>query len=78
MFRNQFNEDRFVAAVEKFVDAYETLVKTKTQPVASESFEAVLNHLRAGNKINAIKSVRIMTGAGLKEAKDMVDALKVL
>ena len=34
-----------------------------------------LNGPGFGNKINAIKHVRTVTGCGLKEAKDFVDAL---
>ena len=35
----------------------------------------VLDALQAGQKINAIKIHRQMTGAGLKESKDFVEAL---
>jgi len=35
----------------------------------------VLDHLRAGRKINAIKAYREQYGVGLKEAKDAVDRL---
>ncbi len=33
----------------------------------------VLNHLRAGKKIDAIKALRNETGVGLKDAKDIVE-----
>jgi Ribosomal protein L7/L12 C-terminal domain len=35
----------------------------------------VVNHLDAGNKIQAIKAYRDATGAGLKEAKDAVEEM---
>lgn len=36
----------------------------------------VLDHVRAGHTIRAIKAVREETGAGLREAKDFVDLLR--
>lgn len=77
MFRNQFTEDRFVAAVEKFVDAFTTMVNRQAQPPAPvRTFDEVRNYLRNGQKIEAIKLIRQMTGAGLKDAKDMADAIQ--
>lgn len=38
--------------------------------------EAVVAHLHAGQKIEAIKRYRELTGVGLKEAKDAVEALE--
>jgi ribosomal protein L7/L12 len=35
---------------------------------------AIIEQLRLGNKINAVKLYREQTGVGLKEAKDAVDA----
>jgi ribosomal protein L7/L12 len=37
--------------------------------------DGVLNHLRAGEMIQAIKAYREATGAGLKEAKDACEAM---
>ena len=37
----------------------------------------LLQLLRAGNKIDAIKRYRELTGSGLKESKDAMDALDV-
>ncbi len=62
-------------------------VDNADQPVSSElnnSFniapgnaeEAVRALLNSGNKIEAIKRVREQTGLGLKEAKDLVDAME--
>ncbi len=42
---------------------------------ASESEDEVLNLMRSGKKISAIKAYRERTGVGLKEAKDAVEAL---
>jgi ribosomal protein L7/L12 len=42
---------------------------------AANDYE-VLDSLTRGNKINAIKRVRTLTGLGLKEAKEFVEALE--
>jgi ribosomal protein L7/L12 len=47
-------------------------VNTQTQENYSMSYN-VLNHLRAGKKIDAIKALRQETGLGLKDAKDAVE-----
>jgi large subunit ribosomal protein L7/L12 len=53
-----------------------------TPPVTATSSEggggysaAVLDQVRNGNKIGAIKQYREETGVGLKEAKDAIDRL---
>ena len=38
----------------------------------------VLNHMRGGQKIDAIKELRTQTGCGLKVGKDFVEALLAL
>jgi hypothetical protein len=38
-----------------------------------ELLAVVVGHIQAGNKINAIRSLREMTHCGLKEGKDLVD-----
>ncbi|MBK6638911.1 MAG: ribosomal protein L7/L12 [Rhodocyclaceae bacterium] len=37
--------------------------------------KSLLAHIERGNKIEAIKELREISGLGLKEAKDVVDAL---
>jgi ribosomal protein L7/L12 len=37
--------------------------------------DRVVKHIRAGEKINAIKELRSDSGLGLKEAKDIVEAI---
>lgn len=44
--------------------------------VLAESLPQVTNELKAGRKIQAIKELRAASKAGLKEAKDAVDALE--
>ena len=39
--------------------------------------EDVKNYLRAGRKIEAIKCYREMTGVGLKDAKEAVEAMQL-
>lgn len=41
----------------------------------SEIVEQIVNSLRQGNKIQAIKDYRESTGAGLKESKEGIDEL---
>lgn len=41
----------------------------------SEIVEQIVNSLRQGNKIQAIKDYRESTGAGLKESKEAIEAL---
>jgi large subunit ribosomal protein L7/L12 len=52
-------------------------VPLTTTPVVDEQteFEIVLEALEATGKMNAIKLVREVVGLGLKEAKDMIEAL---
>jgi ribosomal protein L7/L12 len=45
-------------------------------PLDEETRQAVIDLLREGRKIEAIKVVRLHTGYGLKQAKDYVDALE--
>ena len=44
-------------------------------PVRGVASAAVLDLVRGGNKIGAIKQYREETGAGLKEAKDFVESI---
>ena len=53
-------------------------IRAKSQMVATnfpndELLSGVLGHLKAGNKINAIKFLRQTTNCGLKDGKDLVD-----
>ncbi|QDV50609.1 ribosomal protein L7/L12 [Gimesia fumaroli] len=41
----------------------------------SELVEQIVNSLKQGNKIQAIKDYRESTGAGLKESKEVIDEL---
>lgn len=52
-----------------------TLTPQEKLDAAAHDFE-VLDALTNGQKINAIKRVRQLTGLGLREAKDFVDALE--
>ena len=53
-------------------------IKNNGQPfeLAGEVGAALLEMIRQGNKIEAIKLVREQSGLGLKEAKDLVEALE--
>ncbi len=48
-----------------------------TENALSLADSEAAKYLRQGNKIEAIKAYRAVTNAGLKEAKDAVDALEM-
>jgi ribosomal protein L7/L12 len=55
----------------------EDLARTTTASIGSNSeLGLVINEIRQGNKINAIKVFRETFNTGLKEAKDAVDAME--
>lgn len=84
MFRNDFVEDRFVAAVEKIADAYAASVRQQAERQATpptlfnHTYDDVKQLVEAGQIINAITMFRKMTRAGLKDSKDVVDMLRGL
>lgn len=41
----------------------------------TEAMEQIVESLRQGNKIQAIKEYRELTGSGLKESKEAIEAL---
>lgn len=47
------------------------------EPCSDEEMEQIRTAIFAGRKIEAIKRYRECSGAGLKEAKDFVEALEV-
>jgi len=47
----------------------------KPDNISAEQWEKIQQAIEAGRKIEAIKLIREETGLGLKEAKDMADAL---
>ena len=53
-----------------------TATPTSAAPVVVQGAGPVHELLRAGRKIEAIKAYRELTGVGLKEAKDAVEALE--
>ncbi len=52
-------------------------LKLSATPEAPSTFDVVLKDAGAG-KLNVVKIVKTLTGMGLKEAKDLVDALGVV
>lgn len=78
-----WDEDRSRKAVEEFIAAMKDKYGGGTEPhqtmdprrKGDEFLNAVLALLH-GHTIEAIKSVRMLTGLPLKEAKDIVDALR--
>lgn len=85
--------DILMRAPEKFCDVAVALAKHNpklfcklnedsalTRAIKSASNETcaeILNEIKEGRKVNAIKRVRAYAGLGLKEAKDIVDAAAV-
>lgn len=56
------------------LDSLATLTGLPIEQIDSE-FGPVMDFIRTGQKIEAIKRVRTFTGLGLKEAKDWVEAV---
>ena len=48
-----------------------------SQNIPADVQAEILDNLRSGQKIEAIKRLREQTGLGLKECKDLVDALNI-
>lgn len=61
----------------RFSEAQESDIKIASQKLAGEKVTEVVSLLATGQKIQAIKVVREVTGFGLKEAKDLVEIGKV-
>lgn len=62
--------------IEEFIKVgYNLIITDKKQAKASAIYDATMkSYWKDGNKISAIKKYRDLTGAGLKEAKDQVEA----
>lgn len=83
MFRTQYSEDVFVDAFKRMADALAKIAEVSNRYPApppehhpSRNFDDIRNLYRSGNKIEAIKLFRQLTGAGLKDAKDQVESIK--
>jgi hypothetical protein len=68
-------EARTLSRLERKLDALLKHQGIRFDPY-SDLPEPVLDALRRGKKIEAIKEYRVATGAGLKEAKDFVEELE--
>lgn len=80
MFRTDFTERQFLEMFLRLVVAVETLIPVPPNSPNLQrvkTFDDVKSLLRQGRKIEAIKLMREMTGSGLKDAKDVVDALEL-
>jgi ribosomal protein L7/L12 len=78
MFRNDVTEERFVSAFESIansLDKIATAYRFGPQTASGDTLNKVLTLKRAGQVIEAIKMLRAATGLGLKESKDIVDAM---
>ena len=53
----------------------ETFARIMTIVMVGGEYNNMLNHIRSGNKIEAIKALRELTHCGLKEVKETVEAL---
>lgn len=62
--------------IEEFIKVgYNLIITDKKQAKASAIYDATMkSYWKDGNKVSAIKTYRDLTGAGLKEAKDQVEA----
>jgi ribosomal protein L7/L12 len=79
MFRSDYAEERFIEAFARIAQALEKLTThslTATPTEQSKTFDDVRRLSCAGQKIEAIKLFRELTGASLKDAKNQVEAIK--
>ncbi len=67
---------RRLTRLEKKTDAIMQHLGLAYEPPAPSGSDTVTGLIRAGKKIEAIKIYREETGAGLKEAKDAVEAIQ--
>lgn len=67
---------RRLTRLESKTDAVMQNLGITWEPPAPGGSDTVISHLRAGRKIEAIKVYREETGAGLKEAKEAVEAIQ--
>jgi ribosomal protein L7/L12 len=58
-------------------DAVEATLKGDAYSKYSVLEESVFDYLKRGEKLQAVKSIKDQTGLGLKESKDVVDALYI-
>ena len=49
--------------------------KIQTVNIEADAWQKIIDLVKIGSKINAIKDYRALTGVGLKEAKDIIDKL---
>jgi ribosomal protein L7/L12 len=66
--------ERINLKLELLLNRFEISFESKHTP--DPVYEAIRVYLLAGNKIEAIKVYREVTGTGLKEAKDVVDSIE--
>ena len=59
--------------IERVDELCEFEVPTQINYVSCEAVDDLLKQITLGEKIPAIKAYRVLTGAGLKEAKDAVE-----
>jgi ribosomal protein L7/L12 len=77
MFRSEYAENRFLDAFERIASALEKQVPVAPPvQVRTETFDDIRRLYLNGQKIEAIKLFRTLTGAGLKDAKDQVEAIR--
>lgn len=75
MFRSDYSEERFIECFARIAGALEKLASEP--PQRTKSFDDIRQLMREGQKIEAIKLFRTLTGAGLKDAKDQVEAIHI-
>jgi ribosomal protein L7/L12 len=77
MFRSDHTEREFLESFKRLVNAVEKLTVHPAEPVQrTYNFDDIRRLYLSGQKIEAIKLFRTLTGAGLKDAKDQVEAIK--
>jgi ribosomal protein L7/L12 len=76
MFRSEYTENRFIVAFERIASALEKQPVPPPVQERTKTFDDIRQLMRDGQKIEAIRLFRTLTGAGLKDAKDQVEAIR--
>jgi ribosomal protein L7/L12 len=71
---NEYNADMDkISDIDQLYAADESILKKFAEAISNEDKSAIRSLMEQGRKIEAIKMIRDITGAGLKEAKDMAE-----
>lgn len=77
MFRSQLSEEKFVNAFDRLADALAKIAGQQEPTVLQNNLDDVIQLVKVDFQfINAIKMFREITGASLRDAKDVCEFLR--